>query len=71
MKWKDIHMPFQLMFENLEYIVQDWVSETQMLVLMLIPNMANFYKDKYLETSRMIMSQEMLMCNINVLALTV
>ena len=71
MKWKDIHMPFQLMFENLEYIVQDWVSETQMLVLMLIPNMANFYKDKYLETSRMIMSQEMLMCNMNVLALTV
>ena len=42
MKWRDIHMPFHLMFEKLEYIVQDWVSETQMLVLMLIPNMANY-----------------------------
>ena len=57
-------MPFHLMFEKLEYIDQDWVSETQMLVLILIPNMANFHKDKYLDTSRTIMSQEMLMWNI-------
>ena len=43
-------MPFHLMFEKLEYIDQHRVSETQMLVLMLIPNMVNFHKDKYLNT---------------------
>ena len=64
-------MPFHLMFEKFEHIDQDWVSETQMLMLMLIPNMVNFHKDKYLDTSRTIMSQEMIMCNIKVLALTV
>ena len=64
-------MPIHLMFEKLEHVEQDWIRETQMLVLMLIPNMANFHKDKYLDTSRTIMSQKMLMCNIKVLALTV
>ena len=59
------------MFKKLEHVEQDWVSETQILVLMLIQNMAIFHKDKYLDASSTILSQEMLMWNIKVLAVTV
>ena len=45
--------------------------ETQMPLIMTNSNDGQGHKDKYLETSRKILSQEMLMCNKKALALTV
>ena len=47
------------------------VCETQMPPIMANSEDGRGHKDKYLDTSRKILSQEMLMCNMKALALTV
>ena len=67
MSGKLLNFNIQILFSTRVHTKTRCVCETQMPQIMTNSKDGQGHKDKYLDTSRKILSQEMLMCNMKVL----